>query len=88
MSLYPWQIGTSLQYWMIDTDYDNYAYIYGCGVMNDDGTCGNAHAFMRVRSQTPAEEYLEKLKEAAQSTCLSFDEDFKLIPQNNGIFFK
>ena len=69
---------------MIDTDYDNYAYVYGCGVLNDDGTCSDAHAFMRLRSQIPAEEYLEIMKEAAETTCLD-DEDFILIPQNNGM---
>ncbi|XP_076836688.1 retinol binding protein 4, like isoform X2 [Brachyhypopomus gauderio] len=36
-------------YWIIDTDYDNYAITYACRALKADGTCGDGYAMVFSR---------------------------------------
>lgn len=37
-------------YWVIDTDYDNYAITYACRTLMDDGTCEDGYALIFSRN--------------------------------------
>ncbi|KAM9329276.1 purpurin-like [Gastrophryne carolinensis] len=37
-------------YWVIDTDYDNYAITYACRTLHDDGTCNDGYSIIFSRS--------------------------------------
>lgn len=37
-------------YWVIDTDYDNYAITYACRTLKDDGTCDDGYALVFSRN--------------------------------------
>lgn len=37
-------------YWVIDTDYDNYAITYACRSLKDDGTCEDGYALVFSRN--------------------------------------
>lgn len=37
-------------YWVIDTDYDNYAITYACRVLKEDGTCDDGYAVVFSRN--------------------------------------
>ncbi|XP_063775600.1 purpurin-like [Pseudophryne corroboree] len=37
-------------YWVIDTDYDNYAVTYACRTLKDDGTCNDGYAIIFSRN--------------------------------------
>lgn len=37
-------------YWVIDTDYDNYAITYACRTLKDDGTCDDGYALIFSRN--------------------------------------
>ncbi|KAK2872616.1 hypothetical protein QQF64_017759 [Cirrhinus molitorella] len=37
-------------YWVIDTDYDNYAITYACRTLKDDGTCEDGYALVFSRN--------------------------------------
>ncbi|KAM4807544.1 purpurin-like [Rhinophrynus dorsalis] len=37
-------------YWVIDTDYDNYAITYACRTLNEDGTCSDGYAIVFSRN--------------------------------------
>ncbi|XP_048835983.1 retinol binding protein 4, like isoform X2 [Brienomyrus brachyistius] len=38
-------------YWVIDTDYDNYAITYACRVLKEDGTCDDGYAVVFSRNR-------------------------------------
>lgn len=37
-------------YWVIDTDYDNYAITYACRTQKDDGSCEDGYSLIFSRS--------------------------------------
>ncbi|XP_072261504.1 purpurin-like [Pyxicephalus adspersus] len=37
-------------YWVIDTDYDNYAITYACRTLHEDGTCNDGYAIIFSRN--------------------------------------
>lgn len=37
-------------YWVIDTDYDNYAITYACRTLKEDGTCEDGYALVFSRN--------------------------------------
>ncbi|KAL7854178.1 hypothetical protein AOLI_G00210220 [Acnodon oligacanthus] len=37
-------------YWVIDTDYDNYAITYACRTLKDDGSCDDGYALVFSRN--------------------------------------
>ncbi|KAM4709308.1 purpurin-like [Discoglossus pictus] len=37
-------------YWVIDTDYDNYAITYACRTLNEDGTCNDGYSIIFSRN--------------------------------------
>lgn len=43
-------ICTGDNYWIIDTDYDNYAITYACRTLKDDGTCEDGYALVFSRN--------------------------------------
>ncbi|XP_077986464.1 uncharacterized protein LOC144440893 isoform X2 [Glandiceps talaboti] len=45
-------IGDSGPYWIMSTDYDNYAVVYGCNRILDDGTCHMNHSSAWIMSRT------------------------------------
>ncbi|PIK47954.1 hypothetical protein BSL78_15162 [Apostichopus japonicus] len=50
-------------YWVISTDYVNYALVYSCGQVQDDGTCDPAltHAWIMSRSGQPLDKGSNKV---------------------------
>ena len=40
-------------FWVVETDYLNYALIYGCNQLRDDGHCHRRHELVYVISRTP-----------------------------------
>ncbi|XP_077870012.1 uncharacterized protein LOC100368303, partial [Saccoglossus kowalevskii] len=45
-------IGDSGPYWIIETDYDRYAIVYGCNRVLEDGTCHRNHSSAWLMSRT------------------------------------
>lgn len=43
-------IHTGDNYWVIDTDYDNYAITYACRTLKEDGTCDDGYALIFSRN--------------------------------------
>lgn len=37
-------------YWVIDTDYDNYAITYACRTLKDDGSCDDGYSLVFSRN--------------------------------------
>lgn len=37
-------------YWVIDTDYDNYAFTYACRTLKEDGSCEDGYALVFSRN--------------------------------------
>ena len=74
-----------LDYWVMATDYDNYAFCYGCGSLHQNDTCDKPHAWIwsRRNSLDPANE--TTVRGLVQGACMDYDEDFTLVPQDNGI---
>ncbi|XP_060790853.1 retinol binding protein 4, like [Neoarius graeffei] len=54
-------------YWIIDTDYDNYAVTYACRTLKDDGTCDDGYALVFSRNSLglpPAIQRIVRQKQA------------------------
>ena len=41
---------TGDNYWVIDTDYDNYAITYACRTLKDDGSCEDGYSLIFSRN--------------------------------------
>lgn len=60
-------IHTGDNYWIIDTDYDNYAVTYACRTLKDDGTCDDGYALVFSRNSLglpPAIQRIVRQKQA------------------------
>ena len=60
----------NVDYWILNTDYDNYAYVYGCEEQNGDGTCKQAHAWIWSRTHTLTEEHKSVIDASITESCL------------------
>lgn len=64
-------------YWVISTDYVNYALVYSCGQVQDDGTCDPAltHAWIMSRSGQPLDKGSNKVVayKMLNELCLHID---------------
>ena len=58
-------------YWIVDTDYDNYALVYGCREEAANGTCVDPVGFMWTRCPNPKSEYVELMERKLPALCLT-----------------
>lgn len=49
-SIFLFNVKIGDNYWVIDTDYDNYAITYACRTLKDDGTCDDGYALIFSRN--------------------------------------
>lgn len=75
-----------LDYWVIDTDYDNYAVIYGCNSVNEiTGNCDLAYSWILDRYGKPYEylttAMLNKINDTIEGLCLQIS-NFDVVTQS------
>ncbi|XP_053556127.1 purpurin-like [Bombina bombina] len=59
-------------YWVIDTDYDNYAITYACRTLNEDGTCNDGYSIIfsrNPRGLSPA--ILRIVRQKQEEICMA-----------------
>ncbi|XP_007905894.1 retinol binding protein 4, like [Callorhinchus milii] len=60
------------QYWVIDTDYDNYAITYACRRLKDDGTCDDGYALIFSRNPRGLPSTIQRIvRQKQEDICLS-----------------
>ena len=69
-----------IDYWILHTDYDNYAYVYGCDVQKVDGTCQESHAWVWSRTNNLTEEHRNQIDTFITESCVD-SADFMLLVQ-------
>ncbi|XP_061589387.1 retinol binding protein 4, like [Cololabis saira] len=59
-------------YWVIDTDYDNYAITYACRIVKDDGSCEDGYSLVFSRSPRGLPPTIQRVVRAKQEEiCMS-----------------
>lgn len=59
-------------YWVIDTDYDNYAITYACRTLMDDGTCEDGYALIFSRNPRGLPPAIQRIvRQKQDEICLS-----------------
>ncbi|XP_043917874.1 purpurin-like [Protopterus annectens] len=66
-------------YWVLDTDYDNYAITYACRTLKDDGTCDDGYAIIFSRSPGSLPEALQRLVQKKQEEVCMAGEFHKVL---------
>ena len=61
-------------YWIMSTDYDHYSYVYGCGILNANGTCNTWHAWIWSRTRELTGTPLEDARAAVRETCIELED--------------
>ena len=64
-------LGRLLDYWIVSTDYVNYAVAYMCFEENADGTCGKAESWILSRHSYLADDKLAKVNLQIEQLCLN-----------------
>ncbi|XP_033116707.1 uncharacterized protein LOC117116713 isoform X2 [Anneissia japonica] len=62
-------------YWIIETDYDNYALVYGCKT-HEDGTCSHSEntVYVMGRQETLSQRYMDRVNEILPLLCIEPDD--------------
>ncbi|KAK6183460.1 hypothetical protein SNE40_010938 [Patella caerulea] len=58
-------------YWVIKTDYTNFATVYGCSKQYANGTCSNRRIWIWGRETTLAEQFLKEAESAVTDVCVN-----------------
>lgn len=59
-------------YWVIDTDYDNYAITYACRSLKDDGSCEDGYALVFSRSPRGLPPAIQRLvRQKQEEICMA-----------------
>ncbi|XP_026528646.1 purpurin-like [Notechis scutatus] len=59
-------------YWVIDTDYDNYAITYACRTVKEDGSCDDGYAIVFSRNPRGLPPVIQKIVQQKQEEiCMS-----------------
>ena len=82
-SVFPGDGEFLFDYWVMGTDYENYAFCYGCGLLNDNGTCKEPHAWIWSRSKQLDSQYNSTVQDLVDSVCMVYGTDFIAVPQVN-----
>lgn len=61
-------------YWVIDTDYDNYALTYACRSVKDDGSCEDGYSLVFSRNPRGLPPAIQKLvRQKQEEICMAGD---------------
>lgn len=63
-------VGELSDYWIIKTDYSNFAVVYICYDENTDGTCGNAKAWVYSRHHGLAHDLMADADRQLERVCM------------------
>ncbi|NP_001087745.1 retinol binding protein 4, like L homeolog precursor [Xenopus laevis] len=59
-------------YWVIDTDYDNYAVTYACRSLKEDGTCNDGYSIIFSRNPRGfSQAIMRTVRQKQEEMCLS-----------------
>ncbi|XP_020784013.2 purpurin-like isoform X1 [Boleophthalmus pectinirostris] len=59
-------------YWVIDTDYDNYAITYACRTLKEDGSCDDGYALVFSRSPRGLPPAIQRVvRQKQEEICMS-----------------
>ncbi|KAK6174752.1 hypothetical protein SNE40_017971 [Patella caerulea] len=70
LSLQPDGGGDTYTYWVIDTDYVNYALTYACGEMLPNGTCGKVRSWIWSRKTSISQTLLNSTEVLLNGLCV------------------
>ncbi|KAK3086656.1 hypothetical protein FSP39_021456 [Pinctada imbricata] len=76
------RVNESSDYWIIGTDYNNYAITYGCRVRNQS-ICEEVDSWIWSRSRSLTQQHIEAVKTVIGSICLNVT-DYSNTQQTNG----
>ncbi|KAM5140861.1 retinol-binding protein 4 [Mantella aurantiaca] len=68
-------------HWVVDTDYDNYAIVYSCREVGDDGVCIDDYSFIFSRNQNGLTPEAQRIVRRRQSE-LCLDRKYRTVPLN------
>ena len=68
-------------HWVVDTDYENYAIVYSCREMGENGECVDDYSFIFSRSQSGLTPEAQRIVRRKQSE-LCLDRKYRIVPQN------
>ena len=63
-------VGKLSDYWIIKTDYSNFAVVYICSEEKTDGTCGNAKAWVYSRHHGLAHDLMADADSQLERVCM------------------
>lgn len=63
-------VGKLSDYWIIKTDYSNFAVVYICSEEKTDGTCGNAKAWVYSRHHGLAHDLMAEADRQLERVCM------------------
>lgn len=59
-------------YWVIDTDYDNYAITYACRTLKEDGSCEDGYALIFSRNPRGLPPAIQRIvRQKQEDICLA-----------------
>ncbi len=71
-------------YWVVSTDYDNYAFVYGCQDPVAKATCEKPDGWVWSRTKTLSKEQWKVIYDLLPSLCLE-KKDLVDTPQTKGM---
>lgn len=71
----PWQTRFNVSgdnYWVIDTDYDNYAITYACRSLKEDGSCDDGYSLIFSRNPRGLPPAIQRIvRQKQEEICMS-----------------
>ncbi|KAK3576292.1 hypothetical protein CHS0354_036027 [Potamilus streckersoni] len=62
----------AIDYWVMNTDYDNYAFVYGCEKQNAQGQCTYQDSWVWSRTPTLPARYWALVNNSMQAVCVNY----------------
>ena len=71
--------------WIILSNYESFALVYGCSTLSGEGTCHNHHGWVWSRSRDLSDEDKEVISGKLPDLCLEWD-DWLYMPHDQRMY--